>query len=132
MSGTAVQRIDKWLWFARLAKTRTLARKLALSGGVRVNRAKNDSASRPVKPGDVLTISLRSGVRVLRIVDGGTRRGPASEARLLYEDLAPPVPSRDAGPGADLSAGMRPSKRDRRALLALKRPPGGDFPAAGD
>ena len=55
------QRIDKWLWFARLAKTRTAAQKLAVSGRVRVNREKSDSASRLVRMGDVLTIALESG-----------------------------------------------------------------------
>ncbi|MCQ8780635.1 RNA-binding S4 domain-containing protein [Mangrovibrevibacter kandeliae] len=92
------QRIDKWLFFARLVKSRSLAQKLALSGGVRVNRIKVTQAARVVRPGDVLTISLNGGVRVLKIVDGGARRGPASEARLLYEDLAV---APDAEPGAD-------------------------------
>src|SRR5690606_23820911 len=84
------QRIDKYLWHARLAKTRGAAQKLAVSGRVRVNRERNESASRPVRPGDVLTVALDAGIRVLRIVALGSRRGPASEARLLYEDLSPP------------------------------------------
>ena len=122
MTGEARQRIDKWLWFARVAKTRTIAQKLAISGRVRVNREKNASASRAVKVGDVLTIAFDSGVRILRIALTGERRGPASEARLLYEDLSPPpLPRaeervRDGGraPGSG-----RPTKRDRRALDAL-------------
>jgi len=106
-------RIDKWLWFARLAKTRTLAQKLATSGRVRVNRDKTENAARPVKVGDVLTIALDSGVRVLRIAGLATRRGPAAEAQLLYEDLAPPFPAKGQ---ATPRSGGRPSKRERRNL----------------
>lgn len=123
------QRIDKWLWFARIAKSRTLAQKLAISGRVRINRERNDSASQPVKVGDTLTIGLESGVRVLRILATGTRRGPAMEARLLFEDLSPPAPpaaaeARDPGIG-------RPTKRDRRAISAFKRGLGDDFSGGG-
>jgi ribosome-associated heat shock protein Hsp15 len=111
-------RVDKWLWFARLAKTRTLAQKLAVSGRVRINRQKNDSAAHPVKVGDVLTIAFDASVRVLKIAALGTRRGPAPEARLLYEDLSPPpsvaaVAERPPGGG-------RPTKRDRRALDSFR------------
>ncbi len=107
------QRLDKWLWYARLAKTRTLAQKLCVSGHVRINRDRTDSASHPVKTGDVLTVALPGGVRVLKVLATGERRGPAVEARLLYEDLSPPSPPRlpTQGPG-----GGRPTKRDRRAL----------------
>src|SRR6058998_2211906 len=105
------QRLDKWLWFARLVKTRTLAQKLAVSGHVRINRDRASSASQAVKIGDVLTIALPGGVRVLKIVTPGDRRGPAPEARLLYEDLSPPRPPPAPGPSA---AGARPTKRDRR------------------
>ena len=125
------QRIDKWLWFARVARSRTLAQKLAVSGRVRVNREKNASASRPVKVGDTLTISLDSGVRVLRVVDPGSRRGPASEARLLYEDLSPPPASRPTA-AAPRPVGGRPTKAQRRALDAFRRGRGQDFPAAND
>ena len=110
------QRIDKWLWFARVVKTRTLAQKLVVAGRVRLNREKIDSASHAVKLGDVLTIALEAGVRVLKVAGSGERRGPPAEARLLYEDLSPPPPppeprtaSREAGTG-------RPTKRDRRAM----------------
>jgi ribosome-associated heat shock protein Hsp15 len=90
-----------------------LAQKLATSGRVRVNRDKTENAARPVKIGDVLTIALDSGVRVLRIAAMATRRGPAAEAQLLYEDLAPPLPAR--GRAAPRS-GSRPTKRERRNL----------------
>jgi len=112
------QRLDKWLWYARLAKTRTLAQRLAISGHVRINRDKTDSASQPVRTGDVLTVALPSGVRVLKILATGERRGPAAEARLLYEDLSPPAsprPAFDQGAGG----GTRPTKRERRAVDRL-------------
>lgn len=107
------QRLDKWLWYARLAKTRTLAQKLSVSGHVRINRDRIDSASHPVKTGDVLTVALAGGVRVLKILATGERRGPATEARLLYEDLSPPTPRAVPGQGA---GGIRPTKRERRVL----------------
>jgi ribosome-associated heat shock protein Hsp15 len=120
------RRIDKWLWYARLVKSRTAAQALAVSGRVRVNSVKNDSASRPLKTGDVLTVALDSGVRVLRVLLLGERRGPAPEARLLYEDLSPPATPPEPG---RLRLGPRPTKRDRRRLEALQADrPGEDFP----
>jgi ribosome-associated heat shock protein Hsp15 len=75
-------------------KSRSLAAALVSRGKLRVNRVKIAKPSHPVGPGDVLTIALRGGVRVLRLVDTGSRRGPAPEARLLYDDLsAPDTPS---------------------------------------
>jgi ribosome-associated heat shock protein Hsp15 len=131
MTGDGRQRIDKWLWFARIAKTRTAAQKLAVSGRVRVNREKNEAASRALKPGDVLTVALESGVRILKVTAPGERRGPAPEARLLYEDLTPPAP-----PGAAPvpRGGPRPTKRDRRTLNAFRGAAGPgeeDFPEDG-
>ncbi len=121
------RRIDKWLWFARLAKTRTAAQALAVSGRVRVNRERNQSASRPLKVGDVLTVALESGVRVLKVAALGERRGPAPEARLLYEDL---TPAPEPGEPEPARVGPRPSKRDRRQLDAFRM--GDDFPRPGD
>jgi ribosome-associated heat shock protein Hsp15 len=118
MPGENRQRIDKWLWFARLSKTRTLAQRLVASGRVRINRERADGASRLVRVGDVLTVALDSGVRVLRIMTTGSRRGPAAEARLLYEDLAPPDSA--AEKTVDERGGGRPTKRDRRAIDALQ------------
>ena len=97
------QRIDKWLFFARVAKSRTLAAKLAQGGHVRVNGAKIGQASHDVKPGDVLTVTLERRVLVYKVVDCGARRGPAPEARLLYEDLSPPPPSK---PDSAICAGI--------------------------
>ena len=115
-------RIDKWLWFARVAKTRTLAQKLAVSGSVRVNRERNTSASRQIAPGDVLTIALPGGVKVLKVLDPGVRRGPATEAQTLYEDLSPPPMPRTATDGSSGQPGPRPDKRQRRQIMKLRRP----------
>ncbi|MEY3552214.1 MAG: hypothetical protein RL735_562 [Pseudomonadota bacterium] len=112
------QRLDKWLWFARIVKSRTLAAKLVSEGHVRVNSTRIDTPAKAVGPGDVLTVSLPRDVKVLKILASGSRRGPFEEARLLYEDLSPPpqagdgailMPKREAGAG-------RPTKRDRRVL----------------
>jgi ribosome-associated heat shock protein Hsp15 len=86
MTTNEAQRIDKWLWHARFAKTRTAAQHLATSGHVRVNREKIASASRLVRVGDVVTLSLRSGVKVVRLRGIDERRGSAGEARRLYDD----------------------------------------------
>ncbi len=119
------QRIDKWLWFARVVKSRTLAQKLALSGRVRVNGERNDSASRLIKPGDTLTIAMENRARVLRVVLPGSRRGPAAEAQALYEDLTPPETSPSATAPAPAPEG-RPDKRDRRAIMNLRNRNGFD------
>ena len=88
----AAQRIDKWLWHARFARTRGAAQNLALSGPVRVNREKVRAASRLVRAGDVLTLALGGGVRVIRIRAIAERRGSSDDAQRLYED--------QSGPGA--------------------------------
>lgn len=90
METTGRQRIDKWLFCARVVKSRSLAAKLVQAGHVRVNRDKIDQAAHVVKPGDVLTIRLERRVLVWRVLQPGERRGPAEEARTLYEDLTPP------------------------------------------
>lgn len=119
------QRIDKWLWFARFLKSRSLATTLAASGRLRVNGVVISKAHYQVKTGDVLTFPLGHHIRVIKVLAPGTRRGPAPEAQTLYEDLSPPQPrpkgvtevmgdppQRDAGSG-------RPTKRERRALDEL-------------
>ena len=82
------QRIDKWLWHARVVRTRTDAAALAASGRVRLNGVRVDAASRVVKPGDVLTIALDRGVRLLRVLRFAQRRGGAEAGRMLYEELS--------------------------------------------
>ena len=85
-------RLDKWLWHARVVKTRSLAARLVEGGHVRVNGVRAEAASKPVRPGDVLTIALERTVRVMKVIALGERRGPASEAQALYEDLSPRPP----------------------------------------
>ena len=82
------QRLDKWLWFARFAKTRTLAAKLVTSGFVRLNGQRTDNAAKAVAVGDVITIALSQATLVVRFEALGERRGPAPEARQLYIDLS--------------------------------------------
>jgi ribosome-associated heat shock protein Hsp15 len=83
----ARQRLDKWLWFARFAKTRTLAAKLVTDGRVRVNGLRAETGAKTVRTGDVLTIAAPHVTVVVRIVAEGERRGPAPEAARLYETL---------------------------------------------
>lgn len=143
------QRIDKWLWHARVVKTRTLAQKLVNGGKVRVNREKVLAASAQVKTGDVMTIALPSRVRVLRVAGFSERRGSATVAQALFEDLtvAPDhgrsdtifvtagESGRDANDASRRQGGHdrhpeghpggqgvgRPSKHDRRKLADLKK-----------
>jgi ribosome-associated heat shock protein Hsp15 len=83
------QRLDKWLWFARVVRTRTLAAQLVGDGHVRVNAQRIETPAKPVGPGDVLTIALDRRVRVLRIVAIAPRRGGAEDAKRLFEELTP-------------------------------------------
>ncbi|QYX58234.1 RNA-binding S4 domain-containing protein [Roseovarius sp. SCSIO 43702] len=80
-------RADKWLWHARFFKTRALSARMIEGGKLRVNSGKVSKAGRAIRPGDVLTITLPGGVRVVRVLALGTRRGPASEAQALYEEM---------------------------------------------
>jgi ribosome-associated heat shock protein Hsp15 len=122
------QRIDQWLWFARITKSRTLAQSLIARGKVRLNRAKIDKPSTLVKPGDVLTLVAGPAVRSLEIVAIGRRRGPAAEAQLLFLDHTPPAPrpeaseisSKPAQPAIRPEGAGRPTKRDRRLIDKLK------------
>jgi ribosome-associated heat shock protein Hsp15 len=80
-------RLDKFLWFARIVKTRALAQTLAEEGRIRIDGRVIDRAHAPVRVGDVLSFALRGDVRVLRVEALPTRRGPAAEARALYTEL---------------------------------------------
>jgi ribosome-associated heat shock protein Hsp15 len=86
------QRLDRWLWHARLVKTRSRAATLAASGYVRLNGKRIEAPARLVRPGDVLTIALPSAVKVLRIIDFTERRGDPATARRLYEEIEPSKP----------------------------------------
>ena len=90
------QRLDKWLWFARVVKSRSLAARLVAEGHVRVNGTRSDNPAKLVRSGDVLTIALERRVRVLRVAAPGLRRGPFEEARTLFAEL--PIGGEDAGP----------------------------------
>jgi ribosome-associated heat shock protein Hsp15 len=81
------QRLDKWLWHARVVKARTGAAALVEAGHVRINGVRETAPGRAVKAGDVLTIALDRIVRVLKVTGFSERRGDASSARVLYVDL---------------------------------------------
>lgn len=81
-------RLDKFLWYARLAKTRALAQAIAAGGHLRIDGRVVDRAHVPVRPGNVLSFPLGDRVRVLRIETLPTRRGPAPEAQATYSDLS--------------------------------------------
>jgi ribosome-associated heat shock protein Hsp15 len=117
------QRIDKWLFFARMVKSRSLAQLYVQNGSVRVNGERVVQPSHGIKAGDRIELSLERRDVILIVRAPGDRRGPFEEARLLYEDLTPPPDEtkrltlfeqalRTPGSG-------RPTKRDRRAIDRL-------------
>jgi ribosome-associated heat shock protein Hsp15 len=115
------QRIDKWLWHARVVRTRSAATALAASGHVRLNAQRIDAASRAVKAGDVITVALDRSVRVLKVIGFAERRGDATAARQLYEDLSPPPVQTPPAGGERAPGSSRPTKRDRRAIERFMR-----------
>ena len=118
-------RLDKWLWHARFFKTRSRSTAACADGGIRVNGSRVQKAHHLVRPGDVLTFPQQREVRVVRILALGGRRGPSTEARQLYEDLAPAAVDTEGGtvsPAvvAERPGGSgRPTKADRRAIDRL-------------
>ncbi|SDH59370.1 RNA-binding S4 domain-containing protein [Roseospirillum parvum] len=122
MSDADRQRLDKWLWMARFAKTRGRAQELCAGGHVKLNGQSVDKPATAIRPGDTLTLTLGPWRRHLRVEALPHRRGPASEARTLYGETAPA--ERLVGPpslNAD-SPGGRPNKKERRQLARLKDP----------
>jgi ribosome-associated heat shock protein Hsp15 len=136
VSLTTSQRLDQWLWFARVTKSRTLAQALIERGKVRVNREKVARPSQLLKAGDAVTVTLGPKVRILTVKAVGTRRGPASEAQTLFQELTP-TPDQTKSSEAlktsdteeqvgDVANGMRPvgagrpTKRERRQTVRLK------------
>jgi len=133
------QRLDKWLWFARFVKTRTLAGELIGAGKVRLNRVRVEKPAQVVRPGDVLTISISRRVQIVRVLGFAERRGPSAAARALYEELTvtgdvikPQSPSAPSGeqrqPNEGMSEGIpvqrpvgagRPTKKERREIDRL-------------
>ena len=129
--GTAQQaglRADKWLWYARFFKSRSLATQICQAGKLRLSGQGVIKAHSKVRPGDVLTFPQARHIRVVKVLALGTRRGPASEAQALFEDLKPPqaesrlprgTPSANETAKREPGSG-RPTKRERRALDRLK------------
>jgi ribosome-associated heat shock protein Hsp15 len=115
------QRIDKWLWHARVVRTRSAAAALAVSGHVRVNGQRIDAAGRAVRVGDVVTVALDRSVRILKVAAFAERRGGAESAQVLVEDLTPAAEPIAAAPaGVRPSGSGRPTKRERRAIAHFR------------
>lgn len=110
-------RVDKWLWHARFLKSRSLASRFVSDGNLRIDGERSTKPSRAVKPGDVLTFPQGNHIRVVKIIEIGTRRGPAPEAQALYEDLSPPETTPRV---EEKRVGARPTKRDRRDMDRLR------------
>ena len=87
----AKTRLDQWLWFARFVKSRSLAARLCAEGTVSVNEIPARKPNQTVRVGDIVVITHHGMQRSVRVLAFGLRRGPASEARLLYEETAPPL-----------------------------------------
>ena len=125
VAGAGKLRIDKWLWYARFFKTRSLAAKVCNSRKVRMDGNIIAKASQTINVGGVLTFPQGRIIRTVRIAALGVRRGPAAEAQALYEDLAPPEENKpvsrkrgplEAPPGRREPGSGRPTKADRRAM----------------
>jgi ribosome-associated heat shock protein Hsp15 len=115
-------RLDKWLWAARVFKTRSQASAACDGGKVHVNEQAAKPA-RALRPGDTIRVTLAQGRRrILEVAALDDRRGSATVARALYEDLTPPEPPRPrwAAPPLRLPGAGRPTKRERRALDRLR------------
>ena len=115
-------RVDKWLWAARVFKTRSLASVACDGGKVDIN-AEASKPARRVRAGDRFEVSLPRGRRrILKVVAVGDRRGSAEAARALFEDLTPPEPprARRAPPPFREPGAGRPTKRERREIGRLR------------
>ena len=111
-------RVDKWLWATRRYKTRTLAGDSCSSGNVRINGVIAKASSK-VKVGDEVRALTPGGRKILKVVALAEKRGPASVAVTLYEDLTPPEPRELAPPRFERGVG-RPTKKDRRKITKLR------------
>jgi len=118
-------RLDKWLWQARFCRSRSIAAALCESGTIRIGGGHVTKPHHAVRPGDVLTFPLGRAIRVVRVLALGTRRGPAPEARRLYDDLSLPATATAASSAGASTAERdpgsgRPTKRERREIGRLK------------
>jgi ribosome-associated heat shock protein Hsp15 len=104
-------RLDKWLWFARFCKTRSLAQKLIERGQAALNGAAVSKTSVTVRPGDRLTITLGRLRRTVVVTDVAERRGPAQQARALFDEPAPPERLAPADAALPLNLGPRSALR---------------------
>ena len=126
-AATKTQRIDRWLWYARFFKTRTLAAKFVSSKTIRLTRDETvtriEKPAVAIRPGDVLTFTRNERPMIIEIVICGNRRGPATEAATLYNDLSPPPPPkavREPSPFEREKGAGRPTKKDRREIQYLR------------
>ena len=118
-------RLDKWLWYARFFKTRSLATGICNAGHLRIGGEIISKAHHKIRLGDILTFPQDQQIRVVKVLSLASRRGPAPEAQALYEDLSPPCKEsrlpREAVGGVRRDPGSgRPTKRDRRALEKVR------------
>ena len=114
------QRLDKWLWYARFFKSRSLATKFCASRRLRVNGAVVSKAHHRLKVDDVLTFPKARHIRVVRVAGLGARRGPAKEAQALYDDLQPPFLSRPGKKPPGEPRSLAVAKRERRETDRLR------------
>lgn len=118
------QRVDKWLFFARIVKSRSLAQKLVRDGHVRLNGSRLVRPSADVVAGDRLVVSLQRRDVHLIVRAPGVRRGPFSEASTLYEDVSPPPEAREKLTALEQAQRVpgtgRPTKKERRAMMRLR------------
>jgi ribosome-associated heat shock protein Hsp15 len=121
-SSGATVRVDKWLWAARMFKSRALATEACDAGHVKLN-AQSVKPAKGIRVGDHVEVLTPGGLRILDVLALAEKRGPATEARKLYDDKTPPPEAKDpmleGGPERDRGLG-RPSKRDRRDLAKLR------------
>jgi ribosome-associated heat shock protein Hsp15 len=134
-TAAGTQRLDKWIWFARFVKTRTLASDIVSAGKVRLNRIRVDKPAQTVRAGDVLTLNLNRRIQLVRVLGIAERRGPSAAARALYEELtaegdvikpqstsSPPGAGRqpsEVGPVMRPVGSGRPTKKERREIDRL-------------
>ena len=113
-------RLDTWLWYARFYKSRSLSSKAILSGKLRLNSNKIIKPASKVKINDVLTINHINMVRIIQVQSLGSRRGPASEAQKLYNDLSGDMIEaskiKSVSEKSKKETNKRPTKKDRRIL----------------
>ncbi len=123
------RRIDQWLFYSRLVKSRSLAGRMVESGKLRVNKVKISKPSSLVRKGDVITSMINRDLKVIEVLELGVRRGPASEAEQLYNDITPkeplrPKPGRFSAKTPSRPQGEgRPTKKDRRKYDSIKPHP---------